>query len=168
MRPASGVTAKLHSGSNALLAKSSITYCSPSQVVGMMIRAEGGQTPMRARLCSVFGALILAGCASKASDVAPNYVSPMQYDAYNCSQLAEEAQRVSARASAAAGAQDSQATKDAVATTVGVIVFWPALFFIGGDKQNAAELGRLRGEMEAIEQASIRRKCGIQFRATPG
>jgi hypothetical protein len=122
---------------------------------------------MRAKLCSVFGALILAGCASKASDVTPSYVSPMQYDAYNCNQLAEEAQRVSARASAAAGAQDSQATKDTVATTVGVIVFWPALFFIGGDKQNAAELGRLRGEMEAIEQASIRKKCGIQFRSAP-
>jgi len=30
--------------------------------------------------------------------------------------------------------QDSQASKDAVATTVGVIVFWPTLFLIGGDR----------------------------------
>jgi hypothetical protein len=52
----------------------------------------------------------------------------MQYDAYSCNQRAEEAQRVSARATAMAGAQDSQATKNAVATTVGVTVFWPALF----------------------------------------
>jgi hypothetical protein len=37
-------------------------------------------------------------------------------------------------------------------------------FFIGGDKQNAAELARLKGEMDAIEQTSIRKKCGIQFR----
>jgi hypothetical protein len=49
----------------------------------------------------------------------------------------------------------------------GVIVFWPALFFIGGDKQNAAELARLKGEMDAVEQASIRKKCGIQFQTTP-
>jgi hypothetical protein len=88
----------------------------------------------------------------------------MQYDAYACPQLAEEAQRVSSRAAQAAGAQDSQATKDTVATTVGVIVFWPSLFFIGGDKQNAAELARLKGEMDAIEQTSVRKKCGIQFR----
>jgi hypothetical protein len=52
----------------------------------------------------------------------------------------------------------------AVATTVGVIIFWRSLFFIGGDKQNAAELTQLRGEMDAIEQTSIRKKCGIQFR----
>jgi hypothetical protein len=122
---------------------------------------------MKSAVFAAFGALVVVGCATKASDVAPSYVSPMQYDAYNCKQLAEEAQRISARASATAGAQDSQATKDAVATTVGVIVFWPALFFIGGDKQNAAELGRLRGEMEAIEQASIRKKCGIQFQPAP-
>jgi hypothetical protein len=51
-------------------------------------------------------AITVAGCATNASDVTPSYVSPMQYDAYNCNQLAEEAQRVSARASAAAGAQD--------------------------------------------------------------
>ena len=80
-------------------------------------------------------------------------------------QLADEARRVSSAAAAASGAQDSQATKDAVATTVGVIVFWPSLFFIGGDKQNAAELARLKGEIDAIEQSSIRKKCGIQFRA---
>jgi hypothetical protein len=108
--------------------------------------------------------LALVGCATHAADVTPAYVSPMQYDAYTCPQLAEEAQRVSSHAAEAAGAQDSQATKDAVATTVGVIVFWPSLFFIGGDKQNGAELARLKGEMDAIEQTSIRKKCGIQFR----
>ena len=74
---------------------------------------------------------------------------------------------MSSRAAQAAGAQDSQATKDPVATTVGVIVFWPSLFFIGGDKQNAAELARLKGEMEATEQVSIRKECGIQFRQAP-
>jgi hypothetical protein len=108
--------------------------------------------------------LALVGCATKSSDIAAAYVSPMQYDAYTCPQLADEAQRVSSHAAQAAGAQDSQATKDTVATTVGVIVFWPSLFFIGGDKQNAAELARLKGEMDAIEQASIRKRCGIQFR----
>jgi len=108
-------------------------------------------------------ALLAGGCASSSDKITASYVSPLQYEGYNCRQLAEEAQRVSHRAAAAAGAQDSQATKDAVATTVGVVIFWPALFLIGGDKQNAAELARLKGEMEAIEQISIRKKCGIQF-----
>ena len=43
-------------------------------------------------------------------------------------------------------------------------VFWPALFFVKGDDAKTAELARLKGETEAIEQASIRKNCGIQFR----
>jgi hypothetical protein len=122
---------------------------------------------MRLRFGAVLAALFMAGCASKSGDIAPAYVSPMTYQSYTCPQLAAEAQRVSAAAAAAAGQQDSQATKDAVATTVGVIVFWPTLFLIGGDKQNAAQLAVLKGQMDAIEQASIQKNCGIQFRQAP-
>ncbi len=63
-----------------------------------------------------------------------------------------------------AGVQDEKATRDAVAMGVGLIIFWPALFAIGGNDQQTAELARLRGEMEAIEQASTRKKCNIHFR----
>jgi hypothetical protein len=45
-------------------------------------------------------------------------------------------------------------------------VFWPAAFFVQGDKQNAAELA-MKGQMVAIEQASIARKCNIQFQGKP-
>jgi hypothetical protein len=34
---------------------------------------------------------------------------------------------------------------------------------VGGDKQTAAELSKMKGQMVAIEQASIAKKCGIQF-----
>jgi hypothetical protein len=43
------------------------------------------------------------------------------------------------------------------------VIFWPAAFFVGGDKQTAAELSNMKGQMVAIEQASITRKCRIQF-----
>ncbi len=118
-------------------------------------------------IISVILALILVGCASKAAEVTPAYVSPMMYQSYNCQQLAAEAQRVSAAAAAASGTQDSQATKDAVATTAAVIIFWPAAFFVQGDKQNAAQLAQLMGEMDAIQQTSIQKQCGIQFQAAP-
>ena len=117
----------------------------------------------RVLVCVIVSTLALGGCATSSDKITASYVSPMQYENWNCRQLAEEAQRISHHAAAAAGAQDSQVTKDAVATTVGVIVFWPALFLIGGDKQTAAELARLKGEMDAIEQTSIRKRCGIQF-----
>ena len=70
---------------------------------------------------------------------------------------------MSAHAASAAGVQNSKATGDAVATTVAVVVFWPALFFIKGDGASAAEVSRLKGEMSAIEQASIQKNCGIAF-----
>ncbi len=123
---------------------------------------------MRSQLSAALAALMLAGCASKAADVAPAYVSPLQYQSFTCPQLAAEAQRVSQAAAIASGTQDSQATKDAVATTVGVIVFWPSLFLVNGDKQNAAQLAQLKGDMDAIQQASIQKNCGIQFQTAPG
>jgi len=116
---------------------------------------------------SIITAFSLAGCASKSADVAPAYISPLTYQSFTCQQLTAEAQRVSAAAAAAAGQQDSQATKDAVATAVGVIIIWPAFFLIQGDRQNAAQLAVLKGQMDAIEQASIQKNCGIQFRAAP-
>src|ERR1700733_14377500 len=122
---------------------------------------------MRTVFIAITGGLILAGCASHSADITPSYISPMQYDAYNCQQLGEEAQRVSAAAAAASGAQDSQATKDAVATTAAVIIFWPAAFFVQGDKQNAAQLAQLKGQMDAIQQESIAKNCGIQFQTAP-
>lgn len=63
-----------------------------------------------------------------------------------------------------AGIQDSKSTNDAVAMGVGLVLFWPSLFFIKGDGQTAAELSRLRGEFEALEQVSIQKNCNHQFR----
>lgn len=110
----------------------------------------------------------LGACASSADKVAAAYVSPIQYSSLSCRQVTEESARVSARASESAGVQDSKRTSDAVATTVGVIVFWPALFFIDGDNQKTAELARLKGEMEALEQVSVQKNCGIQFQRQGG
>lgn len=107
--------------------------------------------------------LSLAACASGADDIAPAYVSPIVYENYTCEQLAYEAQTVSARAAKAAGVQNKAHTTDAVVTTVGLVVFWPSLFFLKGNGPQAAELASLKGQMEAVEQASIRKNCGIQF-----
>jgi hypothetical protein len=43
---------------------------------------------------------------------------------------------------------------------VGLVVFWPALFFLAGDDQKEA-LARLKGEYEALQAAAIRKDCGF-------
>jgi hypothetical protein len=108
--------------------------------------------------------VLLSGCATNPKDIAPAYVSPVLYQNLSCQQLAEEAARVSQAAAVATGAQQSQASKDAVMVGVTAVLFWPAIFFVGGDKGNAAEVARLKGEMQAIEQANLTRGCGIEFR----
>jgi hypothetical protein len=112
-------------------------------------------------------ALAAASCAKDANQVGATYVSPVMYETYSCPQLAQEAQRVSARAAQAAGVQDEKSTNDKVAMGVGLIIFWPALLFTKGNDENTAELARLKGQMDAIEQASIQKRCGITFQRAP-
>lgn len=109
-------------------------------------------------------ASVVGGCASSSEKIAASYVSPLQYQSYNCQQLGEEAHRISSRVSQVAGVQDKKATDDAVATGVAIVLFWPAAFLVGGNDQNTAELSRLKGEFESIEKVSIQKNCGHQFR----
>ena len=114
------------------------------------------------------GAVLSAtGCAKRADQISASYVSPIAYQNYTCEQIAQESLRISARAQQVAGTQDKKASRDAVAMGVGIVIFWPALFAINGDDQQTAELARLRGEMEALEQASIQKNCNITFESEP-
>lgn len=114
-------------------------------------------------MLGILAGAALGGCASSSDKIAAAYISPLQYQNYSCSQLGEEAQRISARVTQVSGVQDEKATKDAVATTAAVIIFWPAAFLVSGNDQTAAELARLKGEFEAVEKASVQRNCGLRF-----
>ncbi len=121
----------------------------------------------RMAVMAAASAIALSGCAQQASEVAASYVSPLQYQSYSCNQIAQEATRVSARVSQLTGVQDQRASGDAAAMVVSAIIFWPALFFIRGDDENAAELARLKGEFEALQQAAIQKNCNIRFGEAP-
>lgn len=114
---------------------------------------------------AAIAAFTLSACAENPENVTADYVSPINYQSFSCSQIEQEARRVSAQTSKVTGVQDKNAQSDAVATGVALVLFWPAAFFIGGNKENAAELSRLKGEMEALEKASIRKNCGISFKS---
>lgn len=122
---------------------------------------------MKNILAATLAVAFVAGCASRSENIASAYVSPTLYSNLSCGQLREEATMVSSRAIAASGAQDKKAGNDAAVMAVGMIVFWPALLFTQGDGAQAAEVARLKGEMEAIETASRRNGCGIVFNKTP-
>jgi len=109
---------------------------------------------------------MLAGCATASKDVATAYVSPMQYQSYDCDQLSAEAQRLNVRVQQIGGRLDEAASHDKAIAGVGIVLFWPALFALGGTKQQEAEYARLRGEADALQQAAIARKCPIAVQPT--
>ena len=129
-----------------------------------MYQACVQQKSTRSIATVVSTALLLAGCASSSKDISATYVSPVQYQSYDCQQLQAETQRIQARVVELGGRLDQAASNDKALVGVGMILFWPALFALGGTKQQEAEYARLRGEYDAIAQASILKKCGI---ATP-
>lgn len=114
---------------------------------------------------SVFIPLLLLGaCASQPQDIGTSYVSPLHYKNFDCEQLGMEAERVSRRVLELRASLKSTADTDAVQMGVGLVLLWPTLFFLeGGDKAEAVEFSRLKGEREALEKTSIQKKCLIAF-----
>ena len=74
-------------------------------------------------------ALPVSGCATNSRDIATSYASPIQYQSYDCEQLASEAQRLQARTNQLGGRLDE------------------------------AEYARMKGEYNAIQQTAVAKKC---------
>lgn len=110
-------------------------------------------------VCYATIATFLAGCATAGKDVAATYISPIQYHNYDCNQLRQELARINGRVGQLTGRLDEAASNDKAILIAGGLLFWPALFALGGTKQQEAELSRLKGEYDALQQASTSKKC---------
>lgn len=67
--------------------------------------------------------------------------------------------RISGRVNQLTGQLNEAASNDKAIAGIGMILFWPALFALGGTKQQEAELSRLKGEYDAIESTATSKKC---------
>jgi hypothetical protein len=110
-------------------------------------------------ICLLTVGLMLSGCATSSDKISASYISPMQYQSYDCDQLIAEGTRLNQRVITLQGQVDKAASNDKALTGVGVILFFPVLFALGGNQQQEAEYGRLKGEHEAVQQAAIVKKC---------
>lgn len=118
---------------------------------------------MRLTYLGVIAALVmLSGCASNPDKIDAAYVSPLKYKDYDCDQLAMEMDYVGQRTNKLYARLKKERTADNVQMGVGLLVFWPALFFLeGGDGPEAAEYAQLKGEYEALRDNAVQRKCAI-------
>ena len=114
---------------------------------------------VRAIVALTSTAILLSGCATASSGIATAYVSPLQFQAYDCQQISAEMQRVHVRVNQLAGRLDKAAENDKALVGVGMLLFWPALFALGGTKEQEAEYARLRGEYDALAKVANEKKC---------
>ena len=108
----------------------------------------------------VSATILLGACAPQSNKIQASYVSPMQYEDYSCKQIRAEIGRVGRKMSEVNGQQDKTASDDSVAMGVGMVLFWPALFFIDSSDQRV-EVARLKGEFNALEEAAIQKNCTV-------
>ena len=124
---------------------------------------------MIANLARVFAlvvaGVVLAGCAADTSQIEAEYVSPEDYGDYDCTRIEGEAKRVSRKAQEIGARVDKAAANDDAQTAVGIVFFWPTLFLLEGEETgDTRAYAELKGQFEALEEASIRKECAIEFR----
>ncbi|MEM7766597.1 MAG: hypothetical protein AAF253_03810 [Pseudomonadota bacterium] len=112
---------------------------------------------------SLGASFVLGACATSSNQVSTNYVSPLKYSSYSCQDIEYEMREIESRVNQLTGQQDQKARNDRIATGVGVVLFWPALFFLASDDVKN-ELATAKGEYEALEEAARRKEC---FRNEP-
>jgi hypothetical protein len=110
---------------------------------------------------------IVTGCATSPDNMSASYVSPLIYQNFDCQQLIMESDRVSRRVQSMHAKLDDKSSSDTATMTVGLVLFWPALFFLDGDEDGAIEYKRLMGESEAVQQAAVAGKCDLRLFAPP-
>lgn len=102
---------------------------------------------------------LLGGCATAGKDITAAYVSPTQFTNLDCDQVRMESDRLRGRVNQLTGRLDEAASNDKTIAWAGGLLFWPALFALGGTKQQEAELSRLKGEYEALQAVPTQKKC---------
>ena len=98
----------------------------------------------------------LVGCAATPESIAPAYVSEMSYMGYKCGMLGEEQTRLVRALSTASDAQRIARSND----IAGVILIGLPVSSLSGSNQ-AAQIARLKGELEALQKTGIRKSCNL-------
>lgn len=114
------------------------------------------------RTAPIVAALLVAACAKSPDSIAPAYVSDVPYLGWSCDQLGQESARLSAALATASKQQEDARTND----TVGVIFLGLPVSTLSGDNV-APEIARLKGEQNAVRQASMKNNCGAAAPAAP-
>ncbi|HDZ26272.1 MAG TPA: hypothetical protein ENH65_07135 [Candidatus Aminicenantes bacterium] len=96
----------------------------------------------------------LQGCATKPENITPAYITHLAYTRWTCDQLGEEQTRLVSAISSASDAQRQARTND----IIGIICIGLPVSSLSGANQ-ASNIARLKGELEAMQKAVIQKNC---------
>ena len=126
----------------------------------MTIFTTNGHYPLRA-VAHVLIALLLSACASSSGNILAQYVPPEKYQGLTCRAIGAEGERVTSRVAEISG--DPNASGAAWFVAPSIVVHWPTPWLATAE-EGSAELSKLKGEFEALEQASALKRCGLSFK----
>jgi hypothetical protein len=123
---------------------------------------------LKVTLLSCTSILFLSGCASKSNNIPATYISPNEYASFSCPTLESEMRDISQRVGVITGQVNKEASNDSWQMGVGLVLFWPALFFLeGGDGALQSEYALLKGKYEAVSTQYKRKNCGEESAVDP-
>ena len=123
------------------------------------MRPAAPPSPRALQLAIGVALLALAGCATRAVDVAPAPANPADFATWDCTRIADEQDDVQQRAADVAYAVDERAGNNIMALGVGIAVFWPAILAMRPAGPEAQDLARLKGRFEALQVAARLKAC---------
>ncbi|GEM_PF-3434731 len=104
--------------------------------------------------------LLLPGCVTSPESNSASFVSPSQFQTYNCDELLRETERIQNRVSELIGKpSDTTPANNKWILGADLSLSWAALFALGGTKEQEAEYLQLKSEYDAIQQWAIMKQC---------
>ena len=108
-------------------------------------------------------ALLLSACTSSSGNIPAQYVPPEKYQGLTCREIGAEGEHVASRVAEISGDAYSNTSGAASPVASPIVVHWPTPW-LATTEEGSAELSKLKGEFEALEQAAERKRCGLSFK----
>jgi len=106
--------------------------------------------------------LSLAACATNPDKVTGIHVSSSKYAGNTCADLEIAYSDNDREAARLYNTMNSRDNVNKGAAVVGMLLFWPALFFMKGkNPEHDARMAELKGRKVAIERAADRQNCSL-------
>ena len=113
-----------------------------------------------ASLVAIAATMVACSSAPKSNEVSAAYVPTAMYQTLSCEQLITEAEAVRRSVPALESAVDKHRSNQTGVEVVTWLLFWPAAFALDKGEATSTQLGKAKGELEAISLAMKGKKCG--------